>query len=144
MLRHAAIVSGVALVLHYGWENVQCRWFFIHRVDLAAPWSMLRAAGGDVVLTWIAHLVTAVVTGRWLWVRGPWPCRVWLALLGTALVLSITIELYALATGRWAYTAINPRLPWLGVSLLPVLQLLLLFPATFLLARRWLRAGRKG
>ncbi|MHB1015724.1 MAG: hypothetical protein ACYC2W_10660 [Desulfurivibrionaceae bacterium] len=120
MICHAATVSGLALVLHYVWENVQCRFFFIHRVNLAEPWSMLQAAGGDVILTWIAHLVvTAAFTGRWLWLHGRWTRRVWVALLGTALVLSITIETYALATEQWAYTAINPRLPLFEVSLLP-------------------------
>lgn len=59
----------------------------------------------------------------------------WLALLGTALALSVSIELYALATHRWEYTKINPRIPGLGISVVPVLQLQLLIPVTFGLTR---------
>jgi hypothetical protein len=65
---------------------------------------------------------------------------VWIILLGTALVLSISIELHALATQRWEYTAINPRIPGLGVSVVPMLQLLILFPVTFGLVRIWVRS----
>jgi hypothetical protein len=143
LARHAVLVSGLAFVLHYAWEYVQCELFFVHRASPADPWSMLQVTGGDVILTWIAHLVLTALTGRWLWLRKTWTLRMWLALQGAALALSIPIELYALATDRWAYTAINPRLPLLGVSLIPVLQLLLLFPLTFLLARRGQRFWEK-
>lgn len=141
--RHALLVSGLAFVLHYAWEYVQCGLFFVHRANPADPWSMLQVTGGDLILTWIAHLMLTARTGRWLWLHEPWTLRVWLALSGAALALSIPIELYALATDRWAYTAINPRLPLLGVSVIPVLQLLLLFPLTFLLARRGQRLWEK-
>lgn len=137
MLRHAALLAVPALPLHYAWENVQCRLFFVHRANPADQWSMLQAAWGDVLLTWIAYLVVATLTGRWRWLHGPWTARVWIILLGTALTLSVSIEFYALATDRWAYTDINPRLPGLGVSLIPILQLLILFPVTFWLVRIW-------
>ena len=139
MLHHAALLAVPALLLHYAWENVQCRLFFVHRANPADQWSMLQAAGGDVLLTWIAYLVVAALTGRWLWLQVRWTARVWIILLGTALVLSISIELYALTTQRWEYTAINPRIPGLGVSVVPMLQLLILFPVTFGLVRLWQR-----
>jgi len=141
--RHAVLVSGLAFSLHYPWEYAQCGLFFVHRASPADPWSMLLVTGGDLILTWIAHLVLTALTGRWLWLHEPWTLRVWLALSGAALALSIPIELYALATNRWAYTTINPRLPLIGVSVIPVLQLLLLFPLTFLLARSGQRAWEK-
>lgn len=140
ILRHAALLAVPALPLHYAWENVQCRLFFVHRANPADQWSMLQAAGGDVLLTWIAYLVVVILTGRWLWLFGPWTARVWIILLGTALTLSVSIELYALATDRWAYTDINPLLPGLGISVVPMLQLLILFPVTFWLARIWDRS----
>ncbi|MFN2337812.1 MAG: hypothetical protein ABR544_02440 [Gammaproteobacteria bacterium] len=140
ILRHAALLAVPALPLQYAWENVQCRLFFVHRANPADQWSMLQAAGADVLLTWVAYLVVATLTGRWLWLHGRWTPRLWLALLGSALVLSVSIELYALATQRWEYTDINPRLPGLGVSVIPVLQLLILFPATFGLARKCVRS----
>ncbi|HSJ47833.1 MAG TPA: hypothetical protein VLA26_03210 [Gammaproteobacteria bacterium] len=140
LLRHAALLAVPALPLHYAWENVQCRLFFVHRANPADQWSMLLAAGGDLLLTWIAYLVVATLTGCWLWLHERWTARVWIILLGTALALSISIELHALATQRWEYTAINPRIPGLGVSVVPILQLLILFPVTFGLVRIWVRS----
>jgi hypothetical protein len=141
LLRHAALLAVPALPLHYAWENVQCRLFFVHRANPADQWSMLQAAGGDLLLTWIAYLVVATLTGHWLWIQQRWTARVWIILLGTALVMSISIELYALATQRWEYTAINLRIPGLGVSVVPVLQLMILFPVTFGLVRVWVRSS---
>jgi hypothetical protein len=134
---HAILITVVGFALHLVWENIQCRIFFEHRANPANQWSMLLAAGGDVILTWIAWIVAAAVTGRWLWLNGRWTLCIWMALLGSALVLSVSIELYALSVGRWIYTDINPRIPLIEVSIIPVLQLLLLFPITFGLTRAW-------
>lgn len=137
---HALAVSLVAFVLHYAWEYVQCS-LFVHLASPATPVGMIPPALGDVALTWVAQLTTAAVTGRWLWAADArWPARAWLALIATALMLSVPLELYALSTDRWAYTDAQPLIPGLGVGLTPVLQLLLLFPATFALVGRILRS----
>lgn len=43
-----------------------------------------------------------------------------------AFVFAITLELYALNTGRWAYTEAMPLLPFVHVGLTPSIQLALL------------------
>jgi hypothetical protein len=57
-------------------------------------------------------------------------------LAASALVMSIAVERFAMTSGRWSYTANNPRIPGTDVSIVPVVQLLLLFPLTFWLAAR--------
>jgi hypothetical protein len=52
-----------------------------------------------------------------------------------AIALSVAVEVHALAMGRWSYTAAAPKLPFAGVSLLPILQLIVLLPISFALAR---------
>jgi hypothetical protein len=47
-----------------------------------------------------------------------------------AFSFAVAVEKYALATGRWRYTAINPLIPLLKVSLLPVAQLMILTPVS--------------
>jgi len=74
-----------------------------------------------------------------MWLLGPWHWRQWVVLLGAALALSVFVESWALATSRWAYTAINPLVPGTPISVLPVAQLLLLFPLTFWLSRKLIR-----
>lgn len=136
---HAWSVTGTAFVLNYLWENMQCPWFFIHRVGNAGQIAMVFATLGDVALTWMAQGLVAVVSRRWLWLLGPWHWRQWATLLGAALALSVFVETWALATSRWAYTAINPRVPGTPLSVLPVSQLLFLLPLTFGLSRKLIR-----
>ena len=89
---------------------------------------MLRATLGDLMHTARAWLGTAFVSWNPRWPQQRWTPSVWLSLLGLAPALSVTVELHALATDWWRYTARAPRLPG---SLLPVLQLALLFPLSF-------------
>jgi hypothetical protein len=139
---HLCAVTGSAFVLNYLWENMQCPWFFIHRGGNAGQIAMLIATLGDVALTWMAQGLVAAVSGRWLWLLEPWRWQQWAVLLGAALALSVFVESWALATSRWAYTDINPRVPGTPISVLPVAQLLLLFPLTFGLSRKLIRYVR--
>ncbi len=136
---HACSVTVGAFALNYLWENMQCPWFFIHRGGNTGQIAMVIATLGDVAMTWIAQGLVAVASGRWLWLLRPWHWRQWAALLGAALGLSVLVESWALATSRWDYTAINPRVPGTTISVLPVAQLLLLFPFTFGLSRNLIR-----
>ena len=138
---HACVVTGSAFVLNYLWENIQCPWFFIHRGGNPGQIAMVFATLGDVAMTWMAQGVVAAVSRRWLWLLEPWRWRQWVTLLGAALALSVFVESWALATSRWAYTAINPRVPGTPISVLPVAQLLLLFPLTFGLSRKLIRSA---
>ena len=136
---HSCSVTGSAFVLNYIWENIQCPWFFIHRGGNAGQIAMVFATLGDVALTWMAQGLVAAVSRRWLWLLGPWHWQQWATLFGAALGLSVLVESWALATSQWAYTAINPRVPGTPISVLPVAQLLLLFPLTFWLSRKLIR-----
>jgi len=136
---HACSVTGIAFVLNYLWENIQCPLFFIHRGGNAGQIAMVVATLGDVAMTWMAHGLVAAVSRRWLWLLEPWRWRQWAVLLGAALAMSGFVESWALATSRWAYTAINPRVPGTPISVLPVAQLVLLFPLTFWLSGKLIR-----
>jgi len=142
MVLHACFVTGIAFALNFVWEMIQCG-FFIHLEEKATAAVMGTAALGDVAMTWFAQVVVATVSRRWLWLLAPWRWPQWAVLLGTALVLSFLFEHWALASGRWAYTDINPRIPGTAISAVPVAQLVLLFPLTFGLVRALLRSVEK-
>lgn len=99
---------------------------------------MLTAALGDVALTLFAYCGVAAIHNA-AWPLRSWPASVWLLLMGMALITSVAVESYALLTDRWAYTDAAPRLPGSPISILPVAQLLILFPVSFYLARTLLR-----
>lgn len=92
---------------------------------------MARSALGAVAMTWVAYAAVAFASGTWHWVARPWKRREWVAVLLMAIGTSVAIEQLALAGGRWSYASANPIVPGLGVSIVPVLQLLLLLPASF-------------
>ena len=95
---------------------------------------MILATLGDVVLTWIAYSVVALAHKDLYWFSARWRWTHWSLLIMAALVLSMAIEGYAIKTNRWGYTEMAPLL-FGQISLLPVLQLVFLFPATFLLLK---------
>ena len=124
----------ISFPMHFVWEWLQCQPYFVHRLAPATPLSMLIAALGDLVITLLAYGALASIHG-WKWPLRPWSVGIWIALLGLALTISVSVEVYALHTGRWAYTDAAPRLPGTPVSVLPVGQLLILLPLSFRIAR---------
>ncbi|MDD3762936.1 MAG: hypothetical protein VYC42_16630 [Pseudomonadota bacterium] len=129
------VLALASFTLHFVWEYLQCAEFFVHQREPATLGAMLRATLGDLVLTVLAWAGTALATWDRRWALRRWTPRAWLALVVLAIALSVTIELHALAMGWWFYTDRTPLLPLTPVSALPVLQLLLLFPLSFGLAR---------
>lgn len=142
------VISVTAFGLHFVWESVQCIPLFVHGVEFEGGFleTMAWASAGDVVLAWIAYLITAVAVRDTRWPARRWCWNDWLALELAAVGLSVGFELYALQTDRWAYTEINPTLPGIDVSIVPILQLVILFPLTFRVARYMLvnRRGSRG
>jgi len=104
---------------------------------------MSWAAAGDVLLTLIAYLGIASTSGSLHWPLQQWTRSTWWVLGGFAIGSGTAVELHALYSGRWAYTELTPRLPLLDVSMLPLLQLLVLLPLSFVLARIACEAVRK-
>ena len=140
--RFAMGVATIAFVLHFAWEWVQCQPYFVHGAIAPTKTAMLVATFGDLGLTLLAYVATAAVTRAWDWPLRPWGWRGWLSLEASAVGLSMLIEWRALDTGRWSYTDAAPLLPGISISIMPLLQLALLFPASFWLARlRWTRQG---
>lgn len=131
-----AVTLLISFPLHFVWEWFQCQPFFVHRVTPPTVSSMVAATLGDLALTLLAYAATAALHGPH-WPLRPWRWPALLTLELVALALAIGVEWYALATGRWSYTASAPRVPFTAFSALPLMQLTLLVPLSFLLAR-WL------
>lgn len=131
-----AVLSLASFPLQFVWEWVQCQPYFVHGATPPTLAVMLMATLGDVVLTLLAYGGAAALHGA-DWPMRPWTARIWITLLSLALAMSVAVETYALQSGRWAYTDAAPRLWGSSISLLPVTQLLILFPVSFGLAR-WL------
>ncbi len=93
-----------------------------------------RAAVGDVGIVLGIYAAAAVAAGDLGWgLRGRWNIYVTAAVLGLA--YAALVEHAALSSGRWSYTGRMPVVPGLDAGLWPLLQMTLLPPLTFLLAR---------
>ena len=129
--RFVAVLSVIAFALHFGWENAQCIAFFVHASSAPTQVDMVQATLGDVAMTWLAYVAVSLATRQWNWPFHKWAWMEWGSLAGSALVMSVAVERFAIASGRWSYTANNPLVPGTDVSVLPIAQLLLLLPLSF-------------
>ncbi len=136
-MRHAIVLSLVSFVLHFAWENVQCPLLFVHGSYDASWLGMVRATGGDVLLTWAIYASLAAASRRWRWDTGSWSTLQWTAWIAIAVALGVAVEVRALAAGRWAYTPSMVLVPGLRVGIVPVAQLLILTRVSFALAARF-------
>ena len=128
-------LAAVAFGLNLTWEYAQCQEFFVHGTQPKSWASLIGVTVGDVALTAAAYFAVAGLTRSWQWPLERWTSIVWATQILLALMFSIAIEMEALKTGRWSYTATAPRIPTTAISLIPVLQLIVLFPACFGLGR---------
>lgn len=97
-------------------------------------WQHIRictlATFGDVGILFILYGIVAGIRRDTFWLEGSLKTNLPLLVLFGVLI-AITVEVAALHTNRWQYTASMPLIPILKVGLVPVLQMVLLPPITF-------------
>jgi hypothetical protein len=98
------------------------------------------ASVGDAMLAVLIYGAGALVTGRVRWgMSGGWKTYTVVALLG--LTVAVFIEWLSRGTGWWSY---NNRMPVVfGFGLWPLLQQLLLVPASLRIAVWWYESKRQ-
>jgi hypothetical protein len=136
--RYFAAMVLVSFVLNEIWEMAQMSAY----VETAGvTWTSTlalctRAAVGDVGIILGISAAGALAAGDPGWgLRNRWNIYATAAVLG--LVYATLVEHSALAAARWSYTTSMPVVPVLAAGLWPLLQMTLLPPLTFWIARRW-------
>lgn len=134
-----AALALFAFLLNFVWEILQAP-FYRGMAD-GAHWAAVRtctlATAGDVVILLVAYAVVAAATrDRWWLAAPPKAARV-AGFLAAGVAVTVALEaLNVYGLERWAY---GPPMPVMfGIGLTPVLQWLVLPPATLWLARRHL------
>ncbi len=128
------LVAVVAFLLNFAWENLQSP---LYRGGLSGIWYLIiytRATLFDALYTVALYIGFAVFKrdGRWV-DRVGWPDAAGIFFAG--FIVASWIERCALDVNRWGYSESMLLIPYLGVGVMPVLQLMLLPYATFLTAR---------
>lgn len=130
-----ALAALLSAVFHLVWENAQAPLFAGYQNFWQHFWICLRGTTGDVAITLAVYVAVAALVRNGQWVNTIHaPGVAGLALAGA--LIAVGIERQALVSGRWAYTAAMPLVPYFSVGLTPVLQMAILLPLTFLVSRK--------
>jgi hypothetical protein len=114
----------VAFALHFGWEMAHAKWYAT--MDTLPFWTATawcaRAALIDVAISAGAYAVAALVARSLRWVCEL--CAMSVAIyFAIGLAITVAIERWAVAVGRWRYASNMPTIGDVGVS--PLLQWLI-------------------
>ena len=128
-----------AFSLNWLWEMFQMPAFVEMAgrswIETALPCA--RAAVGDGAMTLAIYGFGALAAGDLRWgLVGGWNVYLSGVLLGGG--FAAAFEWYSLASDRWTYNEFMPITPVLGVGLWPLLQLPLLVPLSWAIARWWI------
>ncbi|WP_066172480.1 hypothetical protein [Bacillus marinisedimentorum] len=133
-LRDIMTVGAVSFLLQLIWEVSQCSVFYQMELNLLNPllWS---ATFGDMNMTIFLYALLSFVHGTRDWIEQPFTKTTMVIMTLYALFLSFFFEISALYKGRWEYSGLMPFFPGTNIGLLPVVQLLILFPAAFYISK---------
>ncbi len=135
----------LAVLLNFIWEVAQ-----ISAYDFPDSRIVTNVLGcfvptlGDGLMILIIYWTGWLVFREFQWILSP-GARGYLLMMVIGLILAVFVEWNALYwTGVWAYNEQMIMIPILGVGLLPILQMIVLPPATALLLQRIWRDRKEG
>jgi len=97
---------------------------------------MIIAVLGDVAITLLLYVILAIVNKNLNWLSKRQDLKDYAIIILYGLVASFYFEINALSTGRWSYSNNMPLLLNTGIGIVPVIQLLILFPVTFIMSKK--------
>ncbi|WP_427340022.1 hypothetical protein [Caloranaerobacter sp. DY30410] len=135
LIRNIIVITIISFLFQYAWEYWQCGIFY--DVTNLSNHSRLMASAtfGDIVMTLILYGLLVLVNHDINWIIKKWDFKEFIIIGLYALFLSFYFEISALYTGRWSYSSKMPLFPNTNIGLIPVIQLLILFPLTFLISK---------
>ena len=142
LFRTVAALFVAAVVLNYPWEMAQSFLFAPMGSILQASWRCFVASLGDGLMTLCIFTAGWLVYRRPTWFKSPSVGTV-AFIIAVAALIGIVVEWWGLRTGRWQYQPSMPRVPGLGVGLVPLAQMPVLASLTFWLTDRYGSMSRR-
>lgn len=129
-IKYIAALTVIAFLVHVVWENAQAPLYAGYQ-SLSQHFSICFIGTlGDVFITLL------VLAFFWLLKRNvPRTGADFLALAIIGFVIAVGIEQNALLLGTWQYAPTMPLIPYLQVGFTPILQMTLLLPFSFYVAK---------
>lgn len=130
-----------AYAMHFAWEMAHASLFApMDRLPFwqATAWCA-RAAAWDVAISVAAYFAAALAVRRVLWIHHPtrWPYAIYFAV---GLGITIALERWAIAEGRWQYREAMPTIVEIGLT--PLLQWVVIPAVIVIIIRRVMRVAR--
>ena len=134
-----AFITGflaIGYILNFIWEYLQCVPFFLHGEGSPTIAAMFLASLGDILMMCLVYLVVTIFKKSLDCFLLDWNFKMLLLIAISSITIAVLVEVIAMKASRWSYTDRNPIIPWLGVSILPVLQMLFINLLTFYISKR--------
>ena len=137
--RNSIAVAMVAAPMQFAWEYWQCGALYNANAGIQHSYLMLSTTFGDVNMSLFLYFLLSFVNMDLDWMIKNWEPKEYVIMALYALFLSFYFESHALHTGRWTYSEAMPLFLNTNIGLIPVIQLLILFPITFFISRTILK-----
>ena len=109
----------IILILNLFWEFSHYR-LYIDLTGIPSTTHLIIASLTDVFLIGFMFMLMSLINKSVRWIDKP-QLKDYLIIIIFSIIISITIELYSVSQGRWAYTSAMPTI--FGVGLSPLIQL---------------------
>ncbi len=113
-MKKVASIFIISFTLNLIWENLHAFLYSGYQGGKITEFILLRATLGDAIMITLIALPFIFLNSfkKYTWIIIP-----------IGIILTVSIEWYALGTGRWAYNEYMPIVPYLQVGLTPLVQL---------------------
>ncbi len=125
--------------LHFVWEIVQLPFYMLWQTGTwrEVAFAVLHCTAGDLMIAALALVTALVLVGTVDWPRNS-VTRVCVVMVAIGIGYTIYSEwLNTVVRQSWAYAAAMPRLPLLGMGLLPLMQWVIVPMVALRLAGLW-------
>ncbi len=136
LLYNLVSLTVIAFISNVIWENLQAPLYKGYSSFWQHFYICFIATLGDVLIILFVFAIFTLLYRNAYWFYKMSSMQVIiLAILGA--IIAISMEVFALNVGRWAYTNAMPTIG--GIGIFPVLQLAIILPLTFYLTSKFIK-----
>jgi len=135
VIKRLLVVGATAFMLHLIWEYAQCGYFFDMEDSFEHQILMITATLGDMNMAIFLYLILSASNKSFYWIDKGMSIGDVIITVFYSLFMSFYFETRALIEERWVYSEQMPLIYGTNIGVLPVIQLLILFPLGFYLTK---------
>lgn len=115
----------ISVIINFVWEMAQMPFYNNYHFNLENSLFCFIASLGDAIMILIIFLTGKIVFKNYSWIDNLNIYKILFTLIA-GLILAIFVELAGLRLDLWNYSNFMPKIKFLSIGILPVLQMLIL------------------